>query len=426
MDERLSHLSTVASSVKRPDVSYEQEDVTVSVYDSFESLVTMERQWDDFVESAGGEIFLSYGWCRVWWKYYGENRALKIFVFRCQNRLVGIIPLFFEKVWLGPVYAKTVKIVGSDFTMPQFSLPIEHDYMQEVAQKLFASISEYDWDIIHLGPISGLYRYYDNLKHVCEELLNGSHLVLSENKSEQTCFKLTNTWDEYLAALNRKERSKIKRHYRLASKAAGNGTASVVSNCATTEDFQKMFSDFVQMHQKHWQKLGKLGHFGDWHSALEFHRELAQTHLRQDRLRLIRITLGNLCLGYKYGYVFGDTYFDFLDARSDRKELVNVSLGRIIYSEMIKEAIWANTKWLDSMRGKYQHKLEMGGELFPTKNLYVIPKKTATVVRVRLFRFLARLLNLLYYRIWYCKVAPKLPLDRKGLWRIWIRTCGLA
>ena len=82
MKNRLSQLSTRPSSVKRAGASYEQEAVTVGVYDSFESLASMAGQWDNFVESVGGEIFLSYDWCRVWWKYYSKNRELKVLVFR--------------------------------------------------------------------------------------------------------------------------------------------------------------------------------------------------------------------------------------------------------------------------------------------------------------------------------------------------------
>jgi CelD/BcsL family acetyltransferase involved in cellulose biosynthesis len=398
----------------------------VKVYHNFEELEKVQHEWDSFVESVSGDIFLTYGWCRIWWKYYGDRRKLQIFVFRSNDKLVGIIPLFFEKLWLGPIPIRAAKIVSSDSTGDQVSVPIHNKYIRRVIQKFFDLLSEDDWDILHIGPIAGLYKHYDALKRACEELFGHSHLVWSENNDVQTYFKLADTWDEYLANLDRKERSKIRRHYRLACKAAGGKAASVVANCATIDDFEETFAGFIQMHQEHWQKLGKLGHFEDWPFAREFHRELAEAQLNQDRLRLIQITLGDWCLGYKYGYIFGDNYFDFLDARSDRNELANVGLGRIIYSEMMKKAIREKAKWIDSMRGKYKHKLEMGGELFPTRSLYVVPKRWATVVRVRLFRLFAYLLNLFYCRIWYNRIAPKLPLKRKGLWKIWIRTCGFA
>lgn len=400
--------------------------IRVEEYNDFGALASMQQEWDDFVESVGSDIFMTYDWCRVWWKYYGKNRDLRVFVFRSNSELVGIIPLFFERLWLGPILIRAAKIVGSDFTLARFSVPMHNKYITQVIQKFFELVSEDDWDILRIGPIAGLYEHYDDLRNACEKSLSHSHLVLSKNSGVQTYFELADTWDQYLANLDRKERTKIRRHYRLAHKAAGDKTASVVANCATGDNFEEMFAGFVQMHQEHWQKLNRLGHFGDWPFAQQFHHQLAEAQLKQDRLRLIQVTLGDWCLGYKYGYIFGDNYFDFLDARSDSKELATVGLGRIIYSEMIKKAIQKKAKWIDSMPGRYKHKLEMGGELFPTRNLYITPKKLTTIVRVRLFRLFARLLNLFYYRIWYHKVAPRLPLKRKDLWKIWIRTSGFA
>jgi len=299
-------------------------------------------------------------------------------------------------------------------------------HVKRVIQKLFGLLSEGKWDILHIGPIAGLYKHYDDLKIALEKSFGYSYIVASENKGVQTFFKLTDTWGEYLVKLDRKERSKIRRHYRLAYKAIGDKTTPILANCATMDNFEKIFEDFLQMHQEHWQKLRKPGHFEDWHSAGEFHRELAEAQLRRNHLCLVRITLGDWYLGYKYGFIFGDNYFDFLDARSDCNELANVGLGRILYSEMIKKAIQEKAKWVDSMRGKYKHKLEMGGELFPTRSLYVISKKPTIIVRVKLFRLFAYLLNLSYYRIWYNRIAPKLPLKRKGLWKIWIRSNAFA
>ncbi len=398
----------------------------VEVYNNFEQLQAMQSEWDALVEGVGSEIFLTYDWCRVWWKYYGKGRDLKVYLLRKDGDLVAIFPLFFEKIWLGPVCAKVVKIVGSDFTIPQFSMPVKNALLKEVVRKFFILVAEDDWDIMHLGPIAGCYSHYDDFKDSFKETSGSSYIMLTKNNDVQTYLKLANTWDEYLAGLNRKQRTAIKRHYRLAEKAANNKTASITSECADTGNLQEMFAAFVQMHQKHWEKLNRPGHFKDWPDAFEFHSELARVHLKQNRLRLIKISLGDNCLGYKYGYILGDNYFDFLDARSDSKDLAGIGLGRILYGEMIKTAIQQKAKSIDSMRGRYKHKLEVGGELRPMQNLYVIPNTLAKVIRIKAFLFLAYLLNLLYFRIWFLKIAPRLPLRRKGLWKIWIRTSQLA
>ena len=399
----------------------------VEVFNNFEELEAIQQEWDNFVESVGSEIFLTYDWCRIWWKYYGKNRQLKVFIFRSDNKLVGIIPLFFEKIWLGPIYMRVLKIVGSDFTLAQFSLPIQNRYTKGIIEKLFESVySEYNLDIIHLGPIAGLYEHYDLLKNACRESCSDYQVVLSINKNVQTYFKLSGSWEGYLAGLPRKDRTKIRRHYRLAYKTTGEKPDSIITNCAERTNFEQMFSDFVQKHQEHWQKLGRLGHFGDWHYAHEFHHELARVQLEQNRLRLMQITLGNCCFGYKYGYKCGDNFCDFLDTRLDCKELSNVSLGRILYSEMIKASIREKTKYIDSMCGKYKHKLEIGGELLPLRNLYVINKRLCSVIRILLFRVLAHALDFSYFRIWFLKIAPRLPIKSRPLWKLWIRTCAFA
>ena len=398
--------------------------VEVEVYSNFDILEKRQQEWDSFVESVGSEIFLTYDWCRIWWKYYGKGRALRVFIFRSNDELVGILPFFFEKIRLGPISVKAVKIVGSDFTLAQFSLPIKYEYIAVIMKSCFELLDREKWDIAHIGPIAGLYQHYDDLKKACEDSLRFSHLVLAEKKGVQTYFKLAETWDDQLANLKAKERSKIKRHYRLARKVAGNNTADIEAHCADTENLEEVFTDFVQMHQAHWQELGKLGHFKDWPAAYQFHHELAQAQLKQNRLCLIRISLDNRYLGYKYGYILGRNYIDFLDARLDCKEFASVGLGRIIYSEMIKMAIENGARSIDSMRGLYKHKLEMGGEIFPIRKLYIVPRKPTTIIRVSLFRLAARLLDFLYYRIWFSKISPKMTMKKKHLWKSWIRSAA--
>lgn len=396
--------------------------VKVDIFDNFDALEPIQQEWDKFVESVGGEIFLTYDWCRIWWKYYGTKRDLRIFVFRSDGKLVGIIPLFFEKIWLGPIFVRGTKIVGSDFTLAQFSLPIHSKHIREVIEEFSKLLSENNWDIIHIGPIAGLYKYYDDLKNVCEELLGHSHIILSKNKGVQTYFELARSWDEQLASLKKGERWDIRRSY----KALHSQTNGLFSAFAPRENFQWIFENFVDMHQSYWRRLGKLGHFGDWPAAQDFHCEVAAVQLRHNRLRLLEVRAGKQYLGYEYSCKFGDRYFEFLNARSQPEELAKISVGRVVFSELVKQALKESVRCIDSMRGKYEHKLRMGGKLFPVRSIFIYPLKLDVLIRVFIFRTLAYLLDLCYYRIWFCRIAPRLPFKRRPLWKIWIRTRAFA
>jgi hypothetical protein len=174
------------------------------------------------------------------------------------------------------------------------------------------------------------------------------------------------------------------------------------------------------MHQSYWERLGNLGHFGDWPESHEFHCEMANNQLRYDRLRLFEIKCGAQSLGYEYNYKFGKRYFEFLNARTDMQQLAKISVGKVVFCEEVKKALEEGVKCIDSMRGKYEHKLRLGGKLFPIRNIYIIPRKLPTMIRVFIFRIFALFLDLFYYKIWYCRLAPKLPFRRRPLWKVWI------
>ena len=399
-----------------------RELVGVKVYNNFEELQSVQQEWDDFIEENGGDIFLTYDWCRVWWKYYGENRDLKVFVFRDGKKLVGIIPMFFERIWLGPIAVRVGKIVGSDFTLSQFSIPIDSSYMRALVEKFCEGLSEISWDIIHIGSIAGLYKDSTMLKETLAEFFGGTSTVLVKKKNVQTYFQLAGGWDTYLSNLSKKDRGNIKRSYRCIEKIVGCESESVHSDFVDADHLGEVFKEFVEMHQLHWHGTGKAGHFGDWPDARMFHLELAGVQQKRGRLRLLKIHIDGHCIGYEYCYKVADNYFEILNARSGSTLLKHVSLGKILFGELVKKAMGERVQYIDSMRGKYEHKLRLGGSLFPIENFYITRRKTFVVIRVAAFRFLARFINLCYYRIWFTRIAPKFPFNRRSLWRMWIKS----
>ncbi|MHC4543143.1 MAG: GNAT family N-acetyltransferase [Planctomycetota bacterium] len=396
--------------------------IRVEEYNDFGALASIQQEWDEFVESVGCEIFLTYDWCRIWWKYYGKNRKLRIFIFRCNNEIAGIIPLFLERIWLGPVYTRAVKIVGSDFTLAQFNLPIHSMYIKGVVQKLFELLSEDKWEIIHIGPIAGLYKHYDSMKEAFAKSFSQSYCVAAKKNGVQTYFQVPDTWEEYLAGLKKKERQLIRSAYRKIYEK----DLILNSRIASVANLALKFEAFVQTHQSNWQQAGKAGHFGDWPNSFEFHKETAIVQLMHKRLRLLEVLLTGDCFAYQYSYKFGNRYFELLTGRLLPESLAHIDLGRILFAEQMKRTVKENAHSIDSMRGEYEYKLRLGGKLFPIRSIYIFPKKLSVSLRVSLFRALASFLNLCYYRIWYCRIAPKLPLRRRPLWRIWIRTSGFS
>lgn len=408
------------------DRSASGEGIGVDVFDNFDEIGSMQGEWDAFMETVGAEVFLTYDWCRIWWKYYGKNRNLKVFVFRRNEELVGIVPMFFERIWVGPVFVRVAKIVGTDYTTTTVSLPIAPDsvetVMKELLERVFAAQKV---DLVHFGPLSGLYPSADLIR-ICSKSLNSSYCVRDSCRSVQTYLRLADNWQEYLSGLSKNMRRTINRSYRDLCGNGDDDTRALLTDIAEPDNCEETFDRFAQMHQSHWQRLGKLGHFADWPCALEFHHEAARAQLERGRLRLLKVKLGNHCLGYEYDYRFGNKYHAFLNARASLDEIpgdgTGISVGSIVFSEQVKRALKEKVSHIDMMPGADEYKLRLGGQTFPIRSILIFPKKLSALIRVSLFRTFSRLVNFCYYRIWFCRIAPKLPLKRRCLWRIWIRT----
>jgi len=395
--------------------------IDIQVYEDLDAMEPMRSEWDAFVERTGCEISLSYDWCRIWWKYYGTGRDLRVLVFRKEGELVGLVPLFLETIWLACIRVRAAKLVGSDHSMSTFSLPIISRHFKDVLAALARSITTWGCDIVHLGPLSGRYTCTDALAEGFQEALGPTHAVRLFESNVQTYFRVPESWDSYVAGLKKSERTEVRRNPKLAVRAIGDESCEVTRVPASERNWEALFEGFVKMHGTQWAREGKSGHFRDWPQAEAFHKELAHANLRHGRLFLYEIRISDTVLGYKYGYRFGAQLVEFLDARSCDPRLARVSLGRVVFCELMKQAIEDGVEWIDSLRNYYEHKMRLGGELHKVHELFIYPRHWAALVKVRLLGAMAKLWRLLYYRLWYSRIVPRLPLPRPTIRRTYIR-----
>lgn len=400
--------------------SSDQIEIQTHVYDSFGKLASLQSEWDEFVESVGCDIFLTYDWCRLWWKYYGKGRRLCVFVFHYQGKLAGLIPMYIEKLWLGPVYLRIGKIIGTDFTSANVIPPIIDTIKKEIIQNFYKYTSHLNWDVLYLGPIAGIYKNFNEMHILFQGCFGPDNRVRSREKFIQTYFLLSDN-DEKIVGLSKKQQRNTRQKYKVLRSIIGNDNA-IVSSYALSDNVEYMFDDFFKMHQKLWQKKGKSGYFEDWPKSRQFHFEVAREQQKHNRLRLLQVNAGTIILGYKYAYKFGNTYVEYLDARLDDNEFARAGLGRIIFSEQLEKALQDRVKYIDSLCGKYDHKLRLGGKTFPIHHLFVYSGKLGSRIRSFFFCILAWLLCICYYKIWFYRVAPRFPFRRRPLWKIWVRT----
>ncbi len=394
------------------------EPVSLQISQDFDELDTMQQEWDAFVDSCDGDIYMTFDWLRIWWRYYGKNRMLRIFIFRSGAGLIGIIPLFFETLGIGPFRIKTAKIVGADFMSASLSLPIHDLYLEAIADRLIHELTRiYPFDVLCLGAFSGLSRKVEPLFYTLKKYLD--HFSIEKRETDvQSYIQVYSSFEEYTARLNKREREKTRR----VQKELQKQELSLHSRFASDVEFSTFFESFVEIHQKKWQKEGNAGYFIAWPLSYEFNKEVALRQLKLGRLRLQEINLNDKVVGYIYAFRFGQLFTACLDARNDLELSWHLPFYRLAFTELIREAIKEKMVWIDLGRGRYEHKVHLGGIELPIYTIFLSSKHGTAKIRIKLFRTSARVLHLLYYKLWRARLAPALKVTPKPFKLLWIRT----
>lgn len=397
--------------------------IHVEEFDTFEQIQRFVSRWDHLVEQTTGCIFLTYDWCRVWWEYYGQGRQMKILLFWEQDQIVGLLPLFYEKIRIGFIPVTVMKLISSDFMRPVLGLPILWEYMTEVIKtfKLWLQKKHFI-ELVNLGPLSEL---YSDISSVCD-VLHGNfnnQIAIIQTGKPQMCFPLPPTWQEYYDSIPKKMKHEYSRKRRKLNRLLGNSEdIELIVEYAIPENFDQYFEECYHMHQEHWKNLNRSGHFGDWPYSKEFHNEIGKIQLSKNRLRLMRVRAGDCVLGFKYAYSFGIHYVEYLQARNESEDLQKASPGELVFFEQVKNAIADGCLFIDSLMGDFQHKKHLGAKSLPVFNHFLIRKGIFSKVKYLLVKYYARMLNFIYYQLWFCRLAPKLKMSRGKLLNKWIRT----
>lgn len=397
--------------------------LNIEVFKSFDEVKPHQKEWDEFIERIDGEIFLSYDWCRIWWKYYGTGRDLRIIVVRCDGAIIAILPVFLERLGFTPVSLRVVRFVGTDHMPVTIMLPIDPKHLDQVVLLFIEELNkQYRWDLLYIGALCGRFAAMDEFIAVFNNRWANDYSFDVKTADVQTYFQLSESWEQQLAGLKKKQRQNINRAYKLLTGNSG----TIKTTFSDAAGYEQDFTEFLGMHQSQWKADGAAGHFGDWPHSSEFHREVAACQVGHGRLRLMKIEVGNVCLGYKYGYSLGKTSYQFLSARNTASDISNSGFTQVAFGEQAKNAIEAKATCIDSMRGHYPHKLHLGGVLYPIKHVYIYPRNRITAARIVIFRNLVGLFDIIYNKIWRRRAMPRLGMKPGPFHPFWIKTHQLS
>lgn len=410
---------TVCPAAVRVPASAGGVHLTCRIENSLEPVAAMREQWDELVEKAHGDIYFTYDWCRIYWRHYAHGRELRIFLFHAGSQLVGIVPTVIERLRLGPLPIRLARLLGSDWTPAVLHPPILPDYAVAVYRAVIEhALRDFGCDAVSFARLSGEFTTSETIQHACEDTPVNASVVRDRAITTHTVFHLPARFDEYLGALSKSERGNYRRDERRLAECG----PITLRHYRAPDEVNTAFRRFVALHAEQWQRAGKLGHFRDWPKSLEFTRDLLRAFAVCGRAQISEIAVGAVTAAMELNLRLGDTSYWRLPARSTDPEWEKRGIGRVALVRQIQSLIGESVTRIEAGSGHYPYKLRLGGAEYPLHALLVARNRWWPRLKARVLGAYADVLNLAYYRIWFCRLAPRLPLPRCALWKSWIRT----
>jgi CelD/BcsL family acetyltransferase involved in cellulose biosynthesis len=391
----------------------------LSVLSSFEETEPLRADWDALVARLGASAHLDHDSCAVWWKHYGRGRRLRVLALHDRDRLVGVLPFAVRRAWLGPVWLEMASLVGSDSTLVVHDVPVEPERAEAAFTAALEHLLEGErCDAVRLAPLSCRVPQDAAVRAATAQLGARASLARDAVVAPHTVFELPASFDAYLASLDKNHRGNYRRSLQALERTFA-VKRDVVTACDSVET---EFPRFKDLHDRQWRADNRLGHFGDWPDSEHYHHDLVRRLGPSGRARFVRLSVEHEPVSYQLCYGRGASLAWFLPARVADKAFERYSLGRVGLVQMIEHAIAAGFARIEGGIGHYDYKLQLGGTEYPVRSLVVTSASPWTRRRLGAYARMADALDLFYYRGWFQRMAPRLPLPRRPLSRTWIRS----
>lgn len=383
--------------------------LTCQLFGSFADLEGVEPEWETCALRLGASVYNSYCWTRCWWDYYGKGNELAIFVVRDSGQVVAVLPFYIESIGWGPTSLRVARLVCANLPPKAFRPVVGPDYAEWVFEQVIRElIGNNRCDLLSYGPFSERHEAGAALAGVGERMSDQVERSSLSWESTHSVFELAPSLDDYLNRLSREERQQRKRKLRGLLKDP-RIRCDVISNAASVEN---EFEEFVELHRQQWNVKGKAGHFGSWPQGLEFNRSLVKEMGKRGTVRFIRACCDGRTVSSQYTFAYGKAYYWELPARALEPEWEKLSLGPSGILLMIEEGIKEGMSFVEGGLARYDYKKRLGATEFRIGRVRILGKGKARQRRFRFARTLQRMFELVYHKIYYRRIMPRLPWTR--------------
>lgn len=321
----------------------------LQVYESASVFDELESEWNKLLaESHNNRIFLTWEWQSVWWDVYQPGQLFVIALRSDDGALVGLAPWFIDD-------QGTVNIIGCEDVTDYLDIIAHRDCTPPVYETIAAYLKDHRRNL-HLCNIPAssptLELFPEFLRHRGFEV---------EVEQQEVCpvIDLPETFQDYLANLDKKQRHEVRRKIRKAN----NAQWYVVDQ---EHDLDKETDIFLKLMRSAAQEKAE---FLDDEQNLAFFHRIIPLFKKRGWLQLAIINIADEPAAAYLNFDYADEILVY-NSGLDVEVAGPLSPGIVLLARLIEDAIERGRKRFDLLRGDEEYKYRMGGkdtEIFKLK-----------------------------------------------------------
>ena len=360
MSDRL-RASTASLDAKMPGA----DSMTVRALDSMEDLEALADSWKDLLRrDPHATVFASWELAWHWWQHYGQGQPLRLFVVEHSGRVVGILPLYEQRVRLFPgIGIRVLRLIGTGGdTQPDYLGPLLEPACADAAATALAEHllkARRDWRVILISDLVEESPFRRAMLAAC----HAKPSALSDTISARPIVvHLPQSWDDLLAEFSSHRRSTIRYARRKAESKYG--TRFFVAT--DPEQIGPLFDELAQLHRMRFTAKGE-SHVFRSIEFLGFHRDVVTHCARLGWIRFYGLKAEGKTIALLYCYRFRNQVFYFQSGFDPAFEKLRP--GFLLLGYAIEHAIDEGNESFDMMRGEHDYKTQWSRQQRTTRSL---------------------------------------------------------
>jgi CelD/BcsL family acetyltransferase involved in cellulose biosynthesis len=336
------------------------------VLTDFAEVEKLRNAWAELLtRSARPEIVQTPDWLLTWYNVFGshDGRQLRFGVFREGERLIGLAPLLARRHWYRPglpfrrlEFLATGERPADAICSEYVNVIAERGKEAAVVNSLAAALNSGEfgqWDEIVLSMMNGETPQPFLLTAAFQRQGLRSTLVTTGHTAY---IPLPATWEAYLAALSKNNRTMVRDSVRRFEKWAG--LDGRLHRATTQDEMEAGKRILIALHHQRWHGVEQTGVFRS-PRFLRFHDEILPVLLRLGAVDLMHLSgPGGGPIAATYNLVWNGQVSFY---QSGRKLDVpkNIRPGIVIHASAIRSAIEQGRREYDFLGGAEHYKTQL-------------------------------------------------------------------